>query len=326
MANSLPSTEVTAVASSGAVRVTWTAVPHASDYQVYARTPAGTTSSWTVTVPTFVHSSPTGGRAGAPPSAATNWQVKNLLELKNARRVRVEYNLFENNWQAAQAGYAILFTVRNQGGKCTWCVVEQVTFSHNVIRNVAGGFNITGYDSEATSQQSNTITIQDNFLYGVTTVLGGTAWAFLVGEAVRNLTIDHNTIDSDGTTVLYAYGGTSTAPKPMPGFTFTNNAARHGTYGINGANASTGSLTFQMYFPSAIFAGNWLSGGSSSQYPPGNRFEEPFDMKLPTGPGSATSAPETGANLRVLLSIIENVVRGVGVRVPDPPGGVRVVQ
>ncbi|MFB3852293.1 MAG: hypothetical protein ACE148_00565 [Vicinamibacterales bacterium] len=47
------------------------------------------------------------------------WQVKNLFELKNALRVTVEANLFENNWQAAQAGYAIVFTPRNQDGGAT---------------------------------------------------------------------------------------------------------------------------------------------------------------------------------------------------------------
>ena len=73
--------------------------------------------------------------------------MKNIFELKNARRVRVEYNLFENNWQAAQPGYAILFTPRNQDGGCPWCVVETVQFSHNIIRNVTAGVNILGYDT-----------------------------------------------------------------------------------------------------------------------------------------------------------------------------------
>ena len=44
------------------------------------------------------------------------WTVKNLFELKNARRVLVDGNLFEYNWPHAQNGFAILFTVRNQDG------------------------------------------------------------------------------------------------------------------------------------------------------------------------------------------------------------------
>src|SRR5688572_22027579 len=41
----------------------------------------------------------------------TEWAVKNLFELKNARRVLVEGNVFERNWTHAQNGFAILFTV-----------------------------------------------------------------------------------------------------------------------------------------------------------------------------------------------------------------------
>jgi hypothetical protein len=74
------------------------------------------------------------------------------------------------------------------------------------------------------------------------------------------VTIDHNTFDIDGTTILYAYGGTDTAPRRIINFVFTNNNAPHRDYGINGASASTGTLTFQMYFPSAVVTGNWLSG------------------------------------------------------------------
>src|SRR5437660_308222 len=53
-----------------------------------------------------------------------NWSVKNLFELKNARRVFVTDNVFENNWEGGQPGYAILFTVRNQDGRCPWCQVD----------------------------------------------------------------------------------------------------------------------------------------------------------------------------------------------------------
>jgi hypothetical protein len=323
IANSLPSSEVTAVASGGAVTVSWGAVADAAEYQVYARSPAGSTQYWTVSSTTFVHNGGTPGRAGTAPAAATAWQVKNLFELKNARRVRIEYNLFENNWKAAQAGYAVLFTPRNQDGKCSWCVVEQVEFIHNELRNIAGGFNITGYDNDGVSKQTNAITIQDNFIHEMTTTLGGSAWPFLIGEEPRDIIIDRNTIDSDGTTLLYAYGRTTGQGRAIAGFRFTNNAARHREYGINGADASTGTLTFQMYFPSPTVTGNWLSGGSSSRYPAGNRFEEPFDVRLPTGPSVAAQGP--GANLWNLLAVMENVRKGLMTEAPERPRSVRVI-
>lgn len=324
VATSLPSAEVTAVASTGGVTVAWTPVADASEYRVYARSPAGSTQYWTVTATSFLHTG-TPGQAGTPPTAATVWQVKNIFELKAGRRVRVEYNLLENNWRNAQPGYAVLFTPRNQGGKCTWCVIEQVEFNHNVVRNVAGGFNISGYDVNAVTAQTNNITIHDNFVYDVTTRLGGAGWPFLIGEAARDVTIDHNTFDFDGSTLLYAYGGTTSAPRAMPGFRFTNNATRHGQYGINGANASTGTLTLQMYFPSAEVTGNWLSGGSSARYPAGNRFEEPFDVGLPTGSGPAGVSTGPGANLRMLLMVMESVQKGTLIVFPERPRSVRVI-
>ena len=302
-ASSVPSDEVTATVSGGAVRISWDPVANASDYMVYARSPAGVNEAWSTTDAGFVHDGATPGRKEAPPSAATNWQIKNIFELKNARRVLVEHNLFENNWQAAQPGYAILFTPRNQDGKCKWCVVEQVDFVHNVVRNVAGGFNITGYDSEGVSAQTNGLRIQDNLISGVTTDLGGAGWPFLMGEEVRDVTIDHNSIDFDGTTLLYAYGGTKAQPKPMRGIRYTGNASRHGEYGVNGADASTGTLTFQMYFPDIVFTGNWLSGGISSKYPSGNRFEEPFDLNLNAGNG-------IGAELAKLTPLLNTVPKG----------------
>jgi hypothetical protein len=320
--NSLPSAEVTAVATGGANRVSWAPVADATEYLVYGRNPAGVTQYWTVTSPTFTDTG-AAGKAGAPPTAATHWSVKNLFELKNARRVRIEYNLFENNWQGAQQGYSILFTPRNQGGGCPWCVIEQVDFSHNIVRNVSSGFNIAGYDTNGVTGQTSTIKIQDNLVYGVTTTLGGAGWIALLGDAPRDVVFDHNTFDFDGTTLLSAYGGTKTAPRPITGFRYTNNASPHGTYGINGSDASTGTLTLQMYFPDAVVTGNWLSGGTPSRYPPGNRFDVPFDAKLTAGVTIDLNA--AGANVGKLLQVIETVSKGLMIGVPQSPRNLRII-
>jgi hypothetical protein len=77
------------------------------------------------------------------------WSVKNLFELKNARRVLVEGNVFDGNWEAGQAGYAILFTPRNSDGRAPWSGVQDVTFRDNVVRHVAMGVNILGYDEQS---------------------------------------------------------------------------------------------------------------------------------------------------------------------------------
>src|SRR6266700_6564662 len=74
----------------------------------------------------------------------TSWRnvwaaVKNLFELKNAQRVFVEGNVFENNWAAAQAGWAVQFTVRNQDGRAPWSTIEDVTFRKNIVRTPGRG-------------------------------------------------------------------------------------------------------------------------------------------------------------------------------------------
>ena len=81
-----------------------------------------------------------GGHEYAVPK---KWTVKNLFELKSARRVLVEGNIFENNWAHAQNGFGLLLQgVPSDSG--TWAVVEDVTFRNNIIRRTAGAINLCG--------------------------------------------------------------------------------------------------------------------------------------------------------------------------------------
>ncbi len=232
VARSAASAHATITVNGGGALVTWSAVPNAEEYVVYGRG-----QFWVVRTTSFTDTG-AGGTAGpAPTTPGDIWQVKNLFELKNARRVVVEYNVFENNWLAAQNGYAILFTVRNQDGACTWCVVEDVDFRFNIVRNVAAGINILGYDNINVSAQSRNFRIRHNLFSRITTALGGQGWFLLLGNEPRDIVVDHNTIDHDGTTVVYSYGNNTTV-LPIRGFQFTNNATRQGEYGINGADFS----------------------------------------------------------------------------------------
>src|SRR5207247_2173657 len=83
---------------------------------------------------------PLSWKIGHPTYAGRPWSVKNIFELKNARRVLVEGNLFEHNWRHDQNGFAILFTVRNQGGAAPCCPVEAVTFRNNIAPKRTHGF------------------------------------------------------------------------------------------------------------------------------------------------------------------------------------------
>jgi hypothetical protein len=89
-------------------------------------------------------------------------QVKNLLELKCAKRVIIRGNTFSMNWADAQSGRAILFTPRNQDGTAPFTCIEDVLFERNTIRDVPMVFNIAGYDDLNPSGQTTRIVIRDN--------------------------------------------------------------------------------------------------------------------------------------------------------------------
>jgi len=207
-----------------------------------------------------------------PEWRGTPWTVKNLLELKNARRVRIEGNRLENCWSAAQVGYAVLFTVRNSGGHAPWATIEQVTFRDNVVRHSAGGVNILGSDSSHESRTASNIAIVNNLFDDIDHHRWGGTGVFLqIGNAPANVTVDHNTILQTGN-VITAYGGKRGAPLTIPGFRFTNNVARHNAYGIFGSGTGFGNKAINAYFTEAVVTHNVLAGGPAKQYPTGNFF------------------------------------------------------
>ena len=202
----------------------------------------------------------------------SRWTVKNLLELKSGRRVVIEGNLIEYCWTAAQPGYAVLFTVRNQDGRAPWTTIENVTFRNNLVRNAAGGINILGKDNNNESGIATNIAIRNNLFYNINHKMWGGNGALLqIGERATNVTVDHNTILHTGN-IVTAYGDTRGVPKPMPGFRFTNNIAPHNAYGIFGNALGVGTKAMNAYFPDGVFRSNVMAGGQSSRYPAGNFF------------------------------------------------------
>ena len=66
--------------------------------------------------------------------ATSSYTLKNLIEFKNADTVLIEGNTIENNWAAAQEGYSILLTPRNQNGTAPWSVVRDVVGAQTAWR------------------------------------------------------------------------------------------------------------------------------------------------------------------------------------------------
>ena len=207
------------------------------------------------------------------------WTVKNLFELKNARRVLVEANVMEYAWQHAQVGYAVLFTPRNQDGGAPWATVEDVTFRNNIVRHAGGGMQIIGPDTNHPSGPARRILVANNLFYDLDAkAWGGTGAFVLIGEGPSEVTIEHNTVRQSGN-ILIAYGGERGDAKPIAGFTFRNNIVRHGEYGVHGTDRAVGEDSLRAYFPGAVFRSNAIAGGNPGSYPAGNVFvkEGEFD-------------------------------------------------
>lgn len=250
-----------------AVEVQWDPVAGATEYLVYGRQPNGQTQYWRTTATSFVDTGSTAATAGTPPSTGTVWQVKNVFELKNARRVQADFNIIENNWEQAQTGAAVLFTPRNQYGNCTWCTVEDVVFEYNIVRRTAGGMQLLGWDNERPSAQASNLTIRHNEFSELGKEWGVSAYLFYVIDAPRNVTIDHNTlISANGSGVINA------DKRAAENFVFTNNVMRHNTYGITGTGTAIGLGSITRYLPGSRIEGNVFAGGSASKYPAGNFF------------------------------------------------------
>jgi len=196
------------------------------------------------------------------------WTVKNLLELKNARRVTVERNTFSYNWAAAQAGFAILLTVRNQDGGCPWCQVDHVTFRANVVQHSGAGIQILGVDNLHPSQQTQALVIRDNIFADIDSQnWGGNGYFVSLVGGARDVTIDHNTVIQD-----HAFGVVQVDGPPVLGFTFTNNLAKHNLYGIIGSDHGVGMDSIAAFFPGSAITQNVLAGGAANRYPSGNSF------------------------------------------------------
>jgi hypothetical protein len=202
------------------------------------------------------------------------WSVKNLFELKNAQRVLVEGNLFENHWVDDQPGYAIVLTPRGERGQAPWATVEDVTFRYNVIRNVAGVFNLLARDNAGDSGTARRIRIADNLVHGVDrSAWGGNGTFLQIGEGPPEIVVEHNTIVQTSN-LITAYGGSRESPSAADRFVFRNNIALHNANGVIGQGLAIGTTTLAAYFPGAIFARNVLAGGNASRYPGDNLFPD----------------------------------------------------
>lgn len=198
--------------------------------------------------------------------AGIPWQIKNLFELKNARRVLLDGNIFEYSWVHAQVGYGIMITVRNQSNRAPWSVTEDITFTNNIVKHTANGFALSGLDSNYASQPTKRVLIKNNLFLDIgNPQWGGGGRLFQISNGPSDVTIEHNTGFQTGQ-ILYAAGNI-----PSLNFVFRDNIAPHNAYGVFGDGAGVGLTTLNKYFPEFKFMANVLiSNPFPKNYPSDN--------------------------------------------------------
>lgn len=192
--------------------------------------------------------------------------VKNLFELKAARRVIIRNNLFERNWTDGQSGTAIVFTPRNQDGRAPWSAVEDVLFERNTIRDTEAVFNLLGRDGIQPSGRLTRITIRQN--------LAVASRAFLIaGAEVGVLTLDHNTTDQYGNFMTLYKGdvwepGSVARPAQfaIESLTMTNSIGNHAAYGVFGDDTGIGTIALEKLTRSYTWTHNVLAGEAGQIY------------------------------------------------------------
>jgi hypothetical protein len=243
-------------------------------------------------------------RQGDPSYGGIHWSVKNLFELKSARRVLVVGNVFQQCWGDAQTGVALV--IKSAASLAApWQVTTDVTIINNVIQDAAAGATIEGRDPDTTKYTQRVSLVSNLFLDidrqtwkgtgAFLLVLAGSASPAGKVNGVPDVFVDHNTAFQSDTTV--AVGGAK-----FPRFVYADTIAPHNRYGVKGDDRASGNDTIEYYFPDVLFERNALVGGKAALYPPDNFFPATLDdvgfVDLPGGNYRlAESSPYKGAAL-----------------------------
>jgi hypothetical protein len=246
---------------------------------------------------------------------AENWVIKNLLELKTGRRVRIYENVFENLWLSGQFGFALLIKPGSENVK-TPAITSDVYFYDNLIRNTPGGVNILG--SNPTGGKVSKVTISNNVFDNLSRSWGPKAIFLQVLSAVEGLNVSHNTVNLTEVDLAMSFDGA-----PSTGCVFQSNVFPRGVYGVKGTGTGEGNATLNKYCPGYVMTNNVMYGsGINLGIYPANNFvgstqtvqtvstEAAMSTMLQTYFAKAHDGTTPGADHSRLQSVFDVSVRG----------------
>ncbi len=181
------------------------------------------------------------------------WVVKNFLEIKSGKKIKIENNLMTNNWAQAQEGTGVLFRTGTDSGE--QAVVEDIEFSGNIMRSSGSAINIFGGEGKG----GRNLVIRNNLFTDISAKKYDGRGFFIKSTAFDNVLIENNTVIHDGS-IAIAYGA------PVTNFVFRNNIVLQNEYGFFGDGGTLGKATLNKYFPRAQVLNNIIIGGDARDF------------------------------------------------------------
>lgn len=211
--------------------------------------------------------------------------VKNLFEIKFGKHITVRENTLYGHWPGGQPGYAIVFTVAvntDRPGGCPECVMEDVLFERNIVKDVSAGININGHDYANASGAMKRLTVRNNLFLINATKNGGNGLFMLISSEPEEVIVENNTVVTDGYSFVSGYYGDKFLPGatkavtagPIKGFVFRNNIVTSQEYGIFTPEGTQGRniLTF---FPGIVLENNLIFDNPDTAKYPGTNYVVP---------------------------------------------------
>jgi Putative Ig domain len=212
--------------------------------------------------------------------------TKNLFELKNAVRVLVDGNVFENTWLSGQQ-YAEVFTLSPLDSG-NGALESNITFTHNITRHAPNGMQIgnNGNGGGVANYGPDHMLFQNDIWLDLNDASTGSAWgdgtvgwwleASCCGAPIvfDHLTEFESAAGSSESAVIQWNSGTGGQVGPWQ---FTNSIVTHGALGFFGDRGSEGTVTINAFTSPTTWGQNVLINGTAltSLYPTGTLWATP---------------------------------------------------
>jgi len=256
------------------------------------------------------------------------WSIKNLFELKNARRVLLEGNVLEHSWVASQVGMAIVIKSSTENcAACTWEGTKDVTLQWNLFRYSHRGLNIQAIDGSSagtTASHTERVTVTHNLFTDIGTSNGiapSDGWLMLLTHDLKDILIQHNTFVGNtpgyGLAAYFTYSGGAARRVEIA----DNVYAGQSYYALSSDGGNHMAALTAFAGTSWRFAGNAVSQIDQqfwSLYPSGNSYTDRVanlglasDGSLSSSSGyrnRATDGTDPGANVAQVLSKTQGVM------------------